>query len=67
MTNYSPEWLEERSEIMFKTKFITSDTTDDLQTRVNSFIKNKKIINISYTMAGGGYAYLHSCCILYEE
>lgn len=52
---------------MIKVKFFGKNTQFDLEIEVNEFIKNKKIINISYSIAECGYGYIHGCCILYEN
>ena len=52
---------------MFKTEFITEHERFKLKESVNNFIKDKKIINISYAIGERGYGYIYSCCILYEE
>lgn len=51
---------------MFKVKTISGDSMYGLEKDVNEFIKDKKVINISYTMSGCGYGYIRECCILYE-
>ena len=52
---------------MYKVKFFREETQVKLEIEVNDFIKNKKIINISYSMAQCGYGFYHGCCILYED
>ena len=52
---------------MIKTKFFSEETIFGLQSEVNSFIKNKTIINISYSVTQCGYGYIHCCCVLYKE
>ena len=52
---------------MIKVKFFREDTQTKPEREVNQFIKNKKIINISYSIAECGYGYIHGCCILYEN
>lgn len=51
---------------MLKVKIIADDSKYGLEEKINEFIKDKKVINISYTIAGCGYGYTHECCILYE-
>lgn len=51
---------------MLKVKMIDEKSTHDLEIKVNEFIKNKRVISISYAIAPCGYGYTHECCILYE-
>lgn len=51
---------------MTKTKFFKTDHILDLEREVNTFIQNKDVINISYTVADCGYGYIHCCCVLYR-
>ena len=39
----------------------------ELETEVNKFIKNKDVINVSYSIVDCGYSYKYSCCVLYRE
>ena len=39
----------------------------ELQVEVNNFIKDKKVINISYTVHICGYSTYREACILYED
>ena len=52
---------------MIKTKFFTTDHRWELEDEVNTFIQNKDVINISYTVAQCGFGYIHCCCVLYRE
>jgi hypothetical protein len=57
----------EGDEIMTKTKFFKTEYIWELEGEVNMFIQDKDVINISYTVAEGGYGYIHCCCVLYRE
>lgn len=46
---------------MFKTEFFQEEFQCDLENEVNRFIKDKKVVNVSYT-----YDDYHCCCVLYE-
>lgn len=52
---------------MFKTKFISGETQYKLEDEVNKFIKNKKVVNVSYSTVLAGYGVWHYCCVLYED
>ena len=39
----------------------------DLQQKVNDFIKNKNVVNVSYSVVECGDRYMYSCCVLYRE
>jgi hypothetical protein len=52
---------------MIKTRFFIADDAWELEDKVNEFIQNKDVINISYTVAECGYGYMHCCCVLYKE
>ena len=52
---------------MTKTKFLKAERERELEVKVNEFIKNKDIINVSYTVTECGYGYIHCCCVLYRE
>ena len=49
-----------------KTRFFKTEYMCDLEAEVNEFIKDKNVINISYTVAENGYGYIHCCCVLYK-
>ena len=49
-----------------QTKFFKEDTLLDLERKVNDFIKNKTVVNISYSVAKYDYGYIHCCCVLYN-
>lgn len=51
---------------MLKVKMIGDESTYGLEREVNEFIKNKRVISISYAIAPCGYGYTRECCILYE-
>ena len=52
---------------MTKTKFFKTSNAIELEGKVNDFIQNKDVINISYTVTEYGYDYIHCCCVLYRE
>ena len=52
--------------MMLSVKMLEDESMYKLERKVNEFIKNKKVISISYTMAPCGYGYTRECCILYE-
>ena len=52
---------------MNKVRFIRDTSAFKLEEEVNKIIKDKNIINISYSVAQCGYNYNHCCCILYRE
>lgn len=52
---------------MLKTKFFREDLAFELEREVNDFIKDKLVVNISYSVAQCGYGYIHCCCVLYNS
>ena len=42
--------LEKRRSLIMKVKLITGDTTNQLELSINSFIKDKNIIDIKYSV-----------------
>ena len=52
---------------MLKTVFFKEDHLFKLEEKVNDFIKDKIVINISYSVAQCGYGYIHCCCVLYNS
>lgn len=52
---------------MQKVEFLTDFKMYELQRKVNDFIKNKSVINISFSIAPCGYEYIYGCCILYKD
>ncbi len=52
---------------MAKVKFFREDSQLKLEREVDNFIRNKRVINISYSIAELGYGYTHGCCVLYDE
>ena len=52
---------------MLKAKFFREDYNSSLEDKVNDFIKDKSVVNISYSVAQCGYGYIHCCCILYNS
>ena len=52
---------------MLKTKFFREDHAFELESKVNEFIKDKIVVNISYSVVqDDGYGYFHCCCVLYN-
>ena len=52
---------------MLKTVFFKEDHLFKLEEKVNDFIKDKIVVNISYSVAQCGYGYIHCCCVLYNS
>ena len=52
---------------MLKTVFFREDHLHELEDKVNEFIKDKIVVNISYSVAQCGYSYIHCCCVLYNS
>ena len=52
---------------MLKTKFFKEDTIVALEQEINDFIKDKMVVNISYSVARCGYGYIHCCCVMYNS
>ena len=56
---------------MFKTEFFSEETLFNLQRHVNEFIKDKIVVNISYTVTTyktfTGTEIRHCCCVLYNS
>ena len=51
---------------MTKVKFFSEQGSYALETKVNNFIRDKRVINISYSTNTVGYGIDHYCCVLYE-
>lgn len=51
---------------MLKTKFFKKDSASSLEYEVNEFIKDKLVVNISYSVTEHGYGHIHCCCVLYN-
>ena len=51
---------------MLKVKMIDDESRFGLEEKVNEFIKNKRVISISYAIAPCVYGHVRECCILYE-
>jgi hypothetical protein len=54
------------NKVMVKVKIIDDEYIYDLEKKVNEFIKDKRVISISYAIAPRAYGYTRECCILYE-
>lgn len=52
---------------MTKTKFFKTENMWELEGEVNMFVRDKDVINISYTVAEYGYGCIYCCCVLYRE
>ena len=52
---------------MTRVKFFYARQVVTLEQQVNDFIKDKQVINISYSLDGRFDYCHHSCCVLYSE
>lgn len=52
---------------MYKTEFFNEEHQYELEQKINKFIQNKRVINISYSTTKVGYSTHHYCCVLYVE
>ena len=52
---------------MTKVKFFREESQLELEREVNNFIRNKRVVNVSYSIAELGYGYIYGCCVLYNE
>jgi hypothetical protein len=52
---------------MNKVKFFHEETQIRLEYTVNDFIRDKDIINVSYSINDNSNGYRHVCCVLYKE
>ena len=52
---------------MTKVKFFSEEGRYKLETEVNKFIRDKKVVSISYSTNTVGYSIHHYCCVLYIE
>ncbi len=52
---------------MTKVKLFREEGSYALETEVNNFIRDKRVINISYSTNTVGYSIYHYCCVLYVE
>lgn len=52
---------------MTKVKFFREECQDELEREVNNFIRNKRVINISYSTNSVGYSIYHYCCVTYAK
>lgn len=53
--------------MMTRVKFFQEESQLELEREVNDFISNKRVVNVSYSIAELGYGYIHGCCVLYDE
>ena len=51
---------------MLNVKILDDEYMHTLERKVNEFIKDKRVISISYAIAPCGYGHIRECCILYE-
>ena len=51
---------------MLKTKFFIEDNAVVLEQKVNNFIKDKLVVNISYSVTPYKYSGAHCCCVLFN-
>ena len=59
----TPYWIT-KTELI---KIFNNECEYKLECTVNDFIKNKKVINISYSVRDLGYSNWYTCCVLYEK
>lgn len=52
---------------MPKVKIFENDSSYYLEKEINDFIKDKKVLNISYNVHMYGYSSYREACILYED
>lgn len=52
---------------MTRVKFFHAQHVSTLEQQVNDFIKDKQVINISYSLDGRFDYCHHNCCVLYNE
>ena len=52
---------------MAKIKIFDDTERYDLEQAVNNFIKNKRVINVSFSQREAGYQYRYFCCVCYED
>ena len=57
----------QEEELMTKVKFFREEYQGELEREVNNFIRNKRVINISYSTNSVGYSIYHYCCVTYAE
>ena len=52
---------------MFKVKILESNNSYFLEKDINEFIKDKIVINVSYSAYMCGYSTYREACVLYKE
>lgn len=52
---------------MAKVRFFRNESQYDLEKAVNDFIRDKNVVNVSYSTNTVGYSIYHYCCVLYME
>lgn len=52
---------------MTKVRFFSNEHRYELEHAVNDFIRNKNVVNVSYSTSQVGYSIYHYCCVLYSE
>ena len=56
-----------RRKKMPKVKIFDSNSKYCLEEKINKFIQDKKVFDISYNVHICGYSAYHSACVLYED
>ena len=51
---------------MKKVRFFENKHIIDLEMEVNSFIKDKNVVSVSYSTNSVGYSVYHFCCVIYS-
>ena len=51
---------------MLKTKFFKAAHMCELEREVNDFIRDKAVVNISYSVVLCSHSLGHCCCVLYN-
>ena len=52
---------------MSKVKIFYNDTRSTLEKEINDFIKDKRVISVSFVSSEVKYHFRYECCVLYEE
>ena len=51
---------------MKKVRLFKNRHSIDLEREVNSFIKDKNVVSVSYSTNSVGYSVYHFCCVVYS-
>ena len=52
---------------MPKAKMLNAETLGELQGKVNDFISDKNVIDVSFAINPEAKSFRHCCCIIYER